>query len=240
MPWFNAQLESNGISSYMQVAKVEKSGIGLRLSNVRIQTPTGSTISLNEVRLSPAWLRIIRGTPALHMKGNVRDATFALNVSKQDDAIWLHDVDIWAQAGIIRNYIPQTAILSLTGNAIISGEIELRQRNGFPLAGKLNLQWKKAASGLLGGDPLGDFQLHLASSEKNTWWWKIKGGKMLSLIGNGHLSTTAQNPALWKVDGNIHVQSQGRVASLLSGTTGRDHGDLILSGNLSQPQLNFP
>jgi len=238
-PWFKAQLESSGASPYVQVEKVEKSGLGLRLNMVRVQIPGGSNISLNGMRLNPAWLRIIRGIPALHVQGAASDATFTANVSMRDGAVWLHEMDIRAQAGMIRDYVPRAAMLNLTGRILIAGKMKLRQRDGLPLAGAITIQWKRAASGLLGQDSLGDFQFQLASSKKSEWRWQIEGGKMLSINGNGHLSTASRNPGLWKIDGNIHVQSQGRITSLLSGITGHDRGNLILSGNLSQPRLKF-
>lgn len=238
-PWFDAQLKSSGVSPYVHVGKVEKSGLGLRLSMVRIRVPGGPNISLNRVQLNPAWFRIIRGTSALYVQGTAGDATFALGVSMRDGAIWLRDIDIRAPAGMIRDYVPQAALLNLAGSILISGEMELRRSNGFPLAGTMTLQWERASSGLLGQDPLGNFQLHLASSEESAWQWQIKGGKILSIDGSGHFSTEAQNPSLWKVDGNIHAQSRGRIASLLSGMTGHDRGNLVLSGNLLQPRLKF-
>ncbi len=238
-PWFNAQLESSGASSFVQVGQVKKSGLGLRLDKAHIQIPAGPNITLNEVRLSPAWSRIIRGTPALHVQGTTGKATFALNTSMRHGAIWLRDMDARAQAGMIGDYIPQAAMLNLAGSILISGNMKLRQRDGFPLAGTITIQWKKAASGLLGQDSLGTFQLQLISSKQDEWRWKIEGGNMLSLDGSGHLSTASQTPALWKVDGDIRIQSRDRAASLLSGMTGHDRGNLVLSGNLLRPHLKF-
>ncbi len=237
--WFNKQLLSNGLAPYVQVEQVEKSGLSLHLNIVHIQIPGGSNISLNRILLKPAWFWIIRGTPALHVQASAGDAAFAFNVSMHDDVIWLHDMDIHAPAGMIRNYIPQTTMLNLAGNILMSGNMDLQQHDGIPLAGRIILQWEKAASGLLGQDSLGDYQLQLASSGKNKWRWHVNGGEMLSLNGRGHLSTVSPNPALWKIDGNIQTHSRGRVASILSGMTGRDQGNLILSGHLSQLHLKF-
>ena len=238
-PWFNAQLRTHGLSRYVQVAQVEKSGLGLRLNRVHIQLPRGPNINLDRLQFNPAWFLIIRGMPALHVWGTAGDVTFAVNVLMRNGAIWLHEMDIRAQAGMIRGYFPQAAMLNLAGGILVSGKMELRQSDGLPLAGAVTVQWKNAASGLLGRAPLGDFQLQLTSSAKNEWRWKIEGGKMLSIDGSGHLSTASRNPAQWKVDGNIHAQSRGKVASLLSGMTGRDRWKFGLSGNVSRPRLKF-
>jgi len=239
VPWFNVQLESNGLTPYIQVEQVEKSGLGLHLGVVHIKTPGGPDINLNGILLNPAWFRIIRGAPALHIQGTANGAAFALNISMQDGAIWLHDMDLLAQADVIRDYIPQAAMLNLTGSILMSGDIKLRQHDALPLAGAITMQWKNAASGLLRQEPLGDFQLQLASSKKNEWKWQMEGGKTLSIDGKGHLSSTFQPPEFWQIDGNIHTQSQGRVASLLSDITGHDRWNLVLSGALLQPHLEF-
>jgi len=237
--WINAQLASNGMAAYVQVNLVEKSGMELRLKDVHIQIPDGTNISLNRVVLNPAWLRILRGTPSFHVRGAIGGATFSFNVSMQGGYIWLRDLDILARAGMIKDYFPQAAMLNLTGDMLISGDIKLRQHDGIPLEGAMTLQWQKAASNMLGKGSLGDFRLDLTSSKNSAWQWQVKGGKTLSIDGKGHLSTLSQNPELWQVDGSIHTQSQGSVASLLTGITGQDRWDLMISGVISNPHMKL-
>jgi len=239
VPWLDANLEAHGLARYVQVEKVEKSGLGLRLNKLRIQIHQGPDIILDSLKASLAWFRIIKGVPALHVQGTTGNATFDLNVSIQDGALDLNDLDIHAQSSMIRDFLPRAAMLNLTGNILMTGNMELRQADGLPLAGVVVLQWKKAASGLLGQEPLGDFRIKLASLKQNEWRWEIQGGKSLSINGGGHLSTMAKNPALWKIDGAIHIQTQGRAASLLFGMAGHSRGTLVLSGALAQPRLEF-
>jgi len=238
-PWFNAQLADHGLAAYVHIKSAEKSGLGLHLNDVRIQTPKGITVHVDALTLSPAWFRMIRGTLALHVQGEIRQATFALNISLQDHAIWLHDMDLFAPVGMLKDYIAQTAMLNLTGTMQASGDIKLDQQNGIPLEGALVLQWDKAASALLGKQPLGDFKLQLTSSKNSAWVWKIHGGKALSINGKGHLSTASQQPKLWRVDGAVQSQSQGAVASMLSSMSGQSQWNLTVSGVISHPNIQY-
>jgi len=238
-PWLYTQLAAHGLSRYVHVAKVEKSGLELILNNVRVNIPQGPDLSLNGLHVSPAWSRIMRGDPALHARGEMADTIFMASVSIRHGTIRIRDIDVHAHAEAIKDYFPSVAMLNLAGPIQLSGEIQLRQSTGLPITGHLVLQWLKAGAGALGADDLGNFRMQLSSSAGGRWRWRAKGGSILSLDGSGYLSTASPNPGLWQMDGSILVRSHGRVASLLSGLTGSGRGKVVLSGNLSRPRLKF-
>lgn len=238
-PWLTAQLKTHALSSYVQVARVKKSGLGLRLIGVRIRIHQDPDISLINLRLNPEWSQIIRGIPALHVQGTMGDTTFGINISMRNDAIWLNEVDVRTRADMIKDYYPQAAMLNLAGSMRLSGDIQLHRSTGLPLTGHLKLRWQNAASGILNADALGDFQLLLSSSTKGRWQWQAKGGSTLLINGNGHLSTVSPNPGLWRVDGNVHVQSRDELATLFASLAGSKAGIITLSGSINHPSLHW-
>lgn len=238
-PWIDAQLKTRGLSDYVQVARVKKSGLGLRLSGIRIRSHRGPDISPINLRLNPAWSRIIRGIPALHVQGTMGDATFGINISMRNSTIRLNEMDVRARADMIKDYYPRAAMLNLAGSMRLSGDIQLHRSTGLPLTGHLKLRWQKAASGILNADDLGNFQFLLSSSAKGRWQWQAKGGSTLLINGSGHLSTLSPNPGLWRIDGNVHVQSRDELATLFASLAGSKTGIITLSGSINHPSIRW-
>ncbi|MDX8390481.1 MAG: hypothetical protein R8M38_08325 [Mariprofundaceae bacterium] len=231
-------MQASPLASWVSMDGIRKGFSKLYIDQMTLKLGKGS-LTLQDVALSPQWLKIMMGEWVVDVEGEMENQAFALTVRQEDQTLRIKGVDLQLPASFLSTWLSTKMSVQLAGDLRLQGDIGLQLQTMQPLSGALEITWSHASAGVAGmQQPLGSYQGQILSGD-TAWEWHVSGGDAVAIKGDGLLQNSGVKWADWSISGSLDVQAQGAAASLMTAVAGSQHAKLNLQGTVNAPSLRW-
>lgn len=236
--WLRQELEKNLAAQGLDVQyeQVQWHAVGLRFTGVQVtSTQWPQALKIDSADLRPDWHALLNGhlRSHLHLIGDFFHADVI--VDQQADDMLLRDLAAEADLGWLVRWLRQPLPLSLSGRAVLAGNLVLDVRSGCPINGNLSLRLQGVDAGM--GNmrmTFGDYALSLSGIDY-VWLWQVGGGNVLMLDGTGQVMTHEPDPERWPLQGKVMLRgNESGIGAVLTPPQGQT---FRLAGTLGSPSV---
>jgi len=243
-PWLEAQSQSllQQLPFAVEIGQSSVTWRGIEMQQVSMDLPEATKpLVFSRVRMMPAWGQLAQGTPTMKITVDSEALHGAVAVAVSDGYAQLSDVDVSLSLPWLLAQWQLPMMVELSGDVQLQGDARIYLGDGHALPQPMNVallaKWTQATV-KLGESPsqLGDYVVQLDGLAQATWAWKVSGGTLLALDGQGTIQTSTQPWQQWALQGSVVMKNAP--SSPLTAMLGAQR-QIALTGTVLAPQWNM-
>jgi len=240
-PWLQAQSQRllQQLPFPVAIGQSSVTWRGIELKNVSVELPnTPKPLVFTQLRMMPAWLQWAQGAPSIKLSVASEALHGGVALAVSDGYAQLSNLDLSASLPWLIEQSQLPVLVALSGDVQLQGDARVYIGDGHSMPQPINVAlqatWTKAAVTLTESpSQLGDYSLHINGLAQKPWAWKLEGGTLLTLDGQGTIQTNEQAWQQWSLQGNVMMKNAP--TSPLTAMLGAQR-QIALTGTVSAPQ----